>query len=59
VTDNGNAILDVHRLHIVDPKGLETAINGIVGVVTVGLFAARGADELLIAGDGGVRKILP
>jgi ribose 5-phosphate isomerase A len=59
VTDNGNAILDVHRLHIVDPRGLEAAINGIAGVVTVGLFAARGADELLIAGDGGVRKILP
>jgi len=58
-TDNGNAILDVHRLHIVDPESLEAAINGIAGVVTVGLFGARGADELLIAGDDGVRKILP
>jgi ribose 5-phosphate isomerase A len=59
VTDNGNAILDVHHLRIVDPKSLEAEINGIAGVVTVGLFAARGADELLVAGDGGVRKILP
>jgi ribose 5-phosphate isomerase A len=59
VTDNGNAILDVHHLNIVDPGSLEAAINAIAGVVTVGLFAARGADELLIAGDDGVRKILP
>jgi ribose 5-phosphate isomerase A len=59
VTDNGNAILDVHHLRIVDPKSLEAAINGIAGVVTVGLFAARGADELVIAGDQGVRTIVP
>jgi ribose 5-phosphate isomerase A len=58
-TDNGNAILDVHNLRIVDPKSLEASINGIAGVVTVGLFATRGANELLIAGDDGVRKILP
>jgi ribose 5-phosphate isomerase A len=51
--------LDVHNLQLVDPVGFETAVNQIAGVVTVGLFAARGADELLIAGDDGVRKILP
>jgi len=59
VTDNGNVILDVHNLRLVDPVAFETAVNQIAGVVTVGLFARRGADELLIAGDDGVRKILP
>ena len=53
-TDNGNVILDVHNLDIVDPRGLETAINQIAGVVTVGLFANRPADVLLVAGDSGV-----
>lgn len=48
VTDNGNWILDVHGLRIVDPVALETAINQIVGVVTVGLFAQRPADQVLI-----------
>ena len=47
-------ILDVHNLDIVDPKGMETAINQIAGVVTVGLFANRPADVLLVAGDRGV-----
>jgi ribose 5-phosphate isomerase A len=50
VTDNGNAILDVHNLSIVDPVGLERELNQIVGIVTVGLFAARPAD-IVIAGD--------
>ncbi|HEX6638365.1 MAG TPA: ribose-5-phosphate isomerase RpiA [Steroidobacteraceae bacterium] len=50
VTDNGNHILDVHGLRIADPVSLETAINQITGVVTVGLFAARPAD-LVILGD--------
>jgi len=59
LTDNGNVILDVHNLHLVDPVAFETAVNQIAGVVTVGLFASRGADELLVAGDDGVRKILP
>lgn len=59
VTDNGNVILDVHNLRLVDPLGFEAAVNQIAGVVTVGLFAQRGADELLIASDAGVRKILP
>ncbi len=55
VTDNGNLILDVHGLSITDPAGLEDRINGIVGVVTNGLFARRGADILLLAGAGGVQ----
>ena len=54
VTDNGNHILDVHNLTINDPVALERKINQIVGVVTVGLFAARGADVLIIGSDKGV-----
>jgi ribose 5-phosphate isomerase A len=54
VTDNGNVILDVHGLRITDPVGLETAIDGIVGVVTNGLFARRGADVLLLGTTDGV-----
>ncbi len=54
VTDNGNHILDVHNLTINDPVGLERKINQIVGVVTSGLFAARGADVLIIGTDKGV-----
>ena len=49
-TDNGNWILDVHNLSIVDPVGLEREFNQIVGVVTVGLFAARPAD-IVLCGD--------
>jgi ribose 5-phosphate isomerase A len=56
-TDNGNLILDVHGLSIADPAGLETAINQIVGVVTNGLFARRGADLLLLATPEGVRTL--
>ncbi|MGB4468350.1 MAG: ribose-5-phosphate isomerase RpiA [Azovibrio sp.] len=55
VTDNGNLIIDVHGLAIADPVGLETAINQIVGVVTNGLFAIRGADILLLGTPEGVR----
>lgn len=51
VTDNGNVILDVHNLRIVDPPALEAEINQIVGVVCVGLFARRRADVVLIGGD--------
>jgi ribose 5-phosphate isomerase A len=54
VTDNGNHILDVHDLVITDPVALEREINQIVGVVAVGLFAARGADVLIIGTDKGV-----
>ena len=57
VTDNGNVILDVHNLRIEDPVALEARIDAIAGVVTVGLFARRGADELLVAGYDGVRRI--
>ncbi len=55
VTDNGNLILDVHGLSITKPAELEGAITQIVGVVTNGLFARRGADVLLLATPGGVR----
>ena len=57
VTDNGNLILDVHHLEILDPVVLERELNQIVGVVTNGLFAARPADVLLLGGDDGVRVI--
>jgi ribose 5-phosphate isomerase A len=56
VTDNGNHILDVHGLRIEDPVSLETAINQITGVVTVGLFAARPADVVILGGPQGVRS---
>jgi ribose 5-phosphate isomerase A len=55
VTDNGNQILDVHGLRITDPCALERQINQWPGVVTVGLFAARGADVLLLGSPDGVR----
>ena len=58
-TDNENVILDVHGLSIVDPVTLETTINQIAGVVTVGLFARRGADVILLGTDTGVRKLEP
>jgi len=58
ITDNGNAILDVHGLSIVDPVALETSLNQITGVVMVGLFARRPADVLIVGGSSGV-KILP
>lgn len=57
VTDNGNPILDVHNLKISDPVKIEEYINGITGVVTVGLFARRPADVLLVAGKAGVKKV--
>jgi ribose 5-phosphate isomerase A len=56
-TDNGNIILDVKGLSITDPKALETRINAIVGVVTNGLFALRGADVALLAGADGVQTL--
>jgi ribose 5-phosphate isomerase A len=54
-TDNGNLILDVHNLIILDPVAMETKINQIVGVVTNGLFAARSADVLLLGTAEGVK----
>jgi len=56
-TDNGNHILDVHGLNIADPVALESALNQIPGVVTVGLFAQRPADVLLIGADTGVKQL--
>ena len=53
VTDNGNVILDVHNLKITHAKQLETQINQIVGVVTNGLFAERGADKVIIGTKNG------
>jgi ribose 5-phosphate isomerase A len=57
VTDNGNHILDVHGLQIRDPLALERELNQLPGVVTVGLFAARPADVLLMGVDGGVQML--
>lgn len=57
VTDNGNVILDVYNMQILDPKVMETKINAIVGVVTNGLFANRGADVLLVGTPEGVKTV--
>ncbi len=57
ITDNGNVILDVYNLSILDPKALEAQINQIVGVVTNGLFAHRGADILVLGTPSGVKVI--
>ena len=57
VTDNGNEILDVAGLSIADPVAVETQINQIIGVVTVGLFARRGADVLLLGTADGVKTM--
>jgi ribose 5-phosphate isomerase A len=56
-TDNGNVILDVHNLDLVDPGQVETAINGIPGVVTCGIFAHRPADAVLVATESGLRSL--
>lgn len=57
ITDNGNVILDIHGLKIMDPVELETTLNQITGVVTNGLFAKRGANVLLLGTDEGVQSI--
>ena len=57
ITDNGNVILDVHNLKIMDPKALENSINAIVGVVTNGLFANRPANVLIIGSAEGTKII--
>lgn len=57
-TDNGNLILDVYGLNILDPLELETEINNITGVVTNGLFAHRGADVLLLGTAAGVKTMV-
>jgi ribose 5-phosphate isomerase A len=57
ITDNGNQVLDVHELRITAPRALETAINQLAGVVTVGLFASRPADVVIVGTDEGTRTI--
>ncbi|MDJ0832528.1 MAG: ribose-5-phosphate isomerase RpiA [Gammaproteobacteria bacterium] len=57
ITDNGNIILDVHNLEIMEPMKMETQINQMAGVVTVGLFAHRPADVLLLGGEDGVKTV--
>ena len=57
ITDNGNIILDIHNLNILNPVELESTINQITGVVTNGLFAKRGADILLMGTEQGVETI--
>lgn len=57
VTDNGNIILDVHHMEIMNPVELEATLNGLVGVVTNGLFAQRPADVLLLGTQEGVNTI--
>jgi ribose 5-phosphate isomerase A len=59
ITDNGNMILDVHGLSIVDARQLETAINQVTGVVCNGLFANRAADVLLLGTSQGVKEVIP
>jgi len=56
-TDNGNIILDVHNLNIMNPVELEEKLDHLAGVVTNGLFARRPADILLLGGDQGVRTL--
>ena len=57
VTDNGNVILDLHGMEVMEPEELEASINNIVGVVTNGLFAQRGADVVLMGTPDGVTTI--
>ena len=57
MTDNGNIILDIHNLEILEPVKMETQINQMAGVVTVGIFAHRPADILLLGSASGVRRI--
>ena len=59
MTDNGNLILDIYNLQILDPVALEAEFNNIVGVVTVGLFARQPADVLLLGTADGVRTLRP
>jgi len=57
ITDNGNVILDIHRLEIFEPRQLEQKINNITGVVTAGLFAERSADIVLLASENGTQTL--
>ena len=57
ITDNGNQIIDVWNLSITNPPELEERLNSVAGVVTVGIFARRGADVLVIAGNNGIQTL--
>ena len=57
VTDNGNVVLDVYNLKLLDPGKMEAALKAIVGVVDNGIFAKRKADVVLLGSSGGVKKI--
>lgn len=57
ITDNGNIILDIQRLDILEPMKLESTLNNITGVVTVGLFASRSADTVLLASEQGIQTL--
>lgn len=57
VTDNGNVIIDIHNMSIVDPRDIETKLNQITGVVTNGLFATRAADKLILGAKEGLRTL--
>lgn len=57
ITDNGNIILDIHRLDIFEPIRLENTLNNLTGVVTTGLFAERSADIVLLAGEGSIKTL--
>lgn len=57
ITDNGNIILDVHNLRIMEPVKMEQEINNIAGVVTTGIFALRPADMLILGSPEGIKVI--
>lgn len=57
VTDNGNPIIDVHNLNLMEPAKMEQTLNNIPGIVTVGIFALRPADVVLVGGGEGVRRL--
>ena len=57
ITDNGNVILDVHNLQILEPTELEKRLDGLAGVLCNGLFACRPADVVLLGTSNGVRKL--
>ena len=57
VTDNGNWILDVHNMDLVDPLKMEQTINNLAGVVTCGIFAIRPADLVLVATGAGIKQV--
>lgn len=57
ITDNGNLIIDIHNLEILNPVEKERELNNIAGVVTVGIFAIRPADVLILGGQSGIETI--